>query len=265
MTEERPEFNVTPNTYKEFNGNFGEQMSALIAEGRTPMNIAQLAKRKLEVENFDMSGHYGSEKYRMEVVKECWARSEFYTGDAVVYFSTGEAKIVLDSSEIKRITPKWSGGPILLSDCSYEMIYGNNVYGFSWKNYPIDHSDTKNKQKILDNRVLRILHRHPDEVHEDYAIPGLHEEVVSGIFSKENKSSDYSPHVFISLNQYREPDKNSWRNAFIAPWVLDGRRDPLAFSMEDFDEGSYLIMGSYNFPKEGRLIGILDEREVENE
>ena len=105
--------NVPREEYREFYGRNIEQMSKLIADGRVPMNVAQLMQRRLDVRNFD------------KAVKN-YIDNHFDTGDAVVYHPDGRVKIVLDSQTLREITPespRVSGTLVLTSDV-YDSLQG---------------------------------------------------------------------------------------------------------------------------------------------
>ena len=91
--------------YKEFCGTNTEQMPKLIANGRIPMNVAQLMQRKLDAKNSDLD------------VKHSYLDNHFYMGDAVVYHPEGDVLIDLDSQRLREITPedRLNAGALLLS------------------------------------------------------------------------------------------------------------------------------------------------------
>ena len=80
-----PEKGTAPNT---------EQMPKLIAEGRIPMNVAQLMQRRIDVRNAEAD------------VKTAWMDNYFDTGDAVIYHPNGKIKVVCDSQHLREMTPQ---------------------------------------------------------------------------------------------------------------------------------------------------------------
>ena len=106
--------NATREAYQEFYGRNVEQMPKLIADGRVPMNTAQLMQRRLDVINSDAK------------VKSSYMDNYFDTGDAVVYHPDGRVKIVLDSETLREMTPdtRRVGGALLLTEDVYNALEG---------------------------------------------------------------------------------------------------------------------------------------------
>ena len=100
--------------YKEFYGKNVKQMPKLIADGRVPMNVAQLMQRRLCVINSD------------DEVKASYMDNFFDTGDAVVYHPDGRVKIVLDSQTLREMTPESerSNGALVLASDVYDTLEG---------------------------------------------------------------------------------------------------------------------------------------------
>ena len=105
--------NATREACREFYGQNVEQMLKLIADGRTPMNTAQLMQRRLDVRNSDD-------------VKSAYMDNYFDTGDAVVYHPDGRVKIVLDSQTLRDMTPESprSNGALILASEVYDPLQG---------------------------------------------------------------------------------------------------------------------------------------------
>jgi hypothetical protein len=108
--------------YKDFYGRNVDQMPNLIAEGRTPISVAGLMERKLEVRDA---------KYSPEV-RAAWHDNSFDTGDGILYHPDGKIKIVTDSQTLRGISSesKLSGGALVLPAGAYEAAEG---YEFSKK------------------------------------------------------------------------------------------------------------------------------------
>ena len=105
--------------FKEFYGKNVEQMPKLIAEGRTPMSVAQLMQRRLDVRGAS------------EDVKSAWMDNYFETGDAVVYHPDGRVKIVLDSQHLRDMTleSKIERGVLVLTRDAYDDLEGEEFEG----------------------------------------------------------------------------------------------------------------------------------------
>jgi len=106
--------NATPEAYKEFYGRNTEQMPKLIADGRVPMSVSGLMQRRLDVRNSD------------DKVKSAWMDNYFDTGDAVVYHPDGRVKIVLDSEDLRNMTPDTprNGGALIVTPEAYDALQG---------------------------------------------------------------------------------------------------------------------------------------------
>ncbi len=113
--------NAIPEAYKAFpkkgTAQNVEQMPKLIAEGRVPINVAQLMQRRLDVRN-------GPAK-----VKTNWMDNYFDMGDAVVYHPDGRIKIVLDSQTLREMTPKSqrNRGALVLTEDIYNILPGEEL------------------------------------------------------------------------------------------------------------------------------------------
>lgn len=98
-----------------YEGRPTEQMPALLADGRVPMNMSQIMQRRLDVRNFSYE------------VESSWRDNYFDTGDAVVYHPDNERfKVVLDSEDLRRMTPDTprNGGALKLTRDDYESLEG---------------------------------------------------------------------------------------------------------------------------------------------
>lgn len=114
--------------YKEFYGRNVDKMPELIAEGRIPMSVNGLMKRRLEV----------SDRARFsDEVRSAWMDNYFDTGDAVVYHPDGRVKIVLDAKPLREINPesKLNNGSLVLPDGMYEKLEGQEFTRDKLKKY----------------------------------------------------------------------------------------------------------------------------------
>ena len=100
--------------YKEFYGRSTEQMPRLIAEGRTPLSIAGLMRRRLEVLNSS------------DEVRNSFWDNYFDTGDGIAYHPDGRGKIVLDAQPLRELTPssQLRNGALILSPSVYDGLEG---------------------------------------------------------------------------------------------------------------------------------------------
>jgi hypothetical protein len=93
--------------HSEAYGNNAIQMQQLVANGRTPMSVAYLMQKRLDVRDIDDPE-----------VKSAWTDNYFDTGDGVVYHPEGtETLVVLDSEHLRNMnsqSPR-NGGALLFS------------------------------------------------------------------------------------------------------------------------------------------------------
>ncbi|MEK6917753.1 MAG: hypothetical protein AABW51_02290 [Nanoarchaeota archaeon] len=108
--------NESPVTYAEFYGRNVEQMPKLIADGRTPLSVSGLMKRRLELRKLPVNNE----------VRSSYVDNYFDTGDVVVYHPDGRIKIALDSKELRGINPQSQlrSGALVLPDGVYNTIQG---------------------------------------------------------------------------------------------------------------------------------------------
>ena len=178
-----PEKGTAPNT---------EQMPRLIAEGRIPMNAAQLMQRRIDLRNAEAD------------VKTAWMDNYFDTSDLKGQ-KGNEIKLVLTTYADGSITPlgkKYLGlinpdeelinGAVNLGvDGRYEGLQGEGVMVTKKSKLAAVVDSWLTEQQAKDSLFWRILNRHPDEVPKELAIPGLHEEVIPYIFSECKQRFDY--------------------------------------------------------------------------
>jgi len=91
-----------------------EQMPLLIADGRIPISTAVLMQRRLDVRNSD------------DKVQSAWMDNYFDTGDGVVYHPDGRVKIVLESEDLRNMTPDTpkNGGALIITPEAYDVLGG---------------------------------------------------------------------------------------------------------------------------------------------
>jgi hypothetical protein len=163
--------------YKEFYGKNTDKMPKLIAEGRTPLSVAGLERVRVEEDLF----------------------CDIYvdTGDGILDHPDGRAKIVLDAQPLRELTPesKLIKGALVIP--SYEEINGLELSKKELKKYA--NGKWLKKKEALDNKVHRILARHPDEVPKEIAEDkNLLKECVDRVYSyvKERFDSDVAMAVY---------------------------------------------------------------------
>ena len=109
--------NTSRDAYQEFYGRNTEKMQELVADGRVPISVAGLMQRRLDVRNSD------------DKVKSAWMDNYFDTGDAVVYHPDGRVKIVLDSEDLRNMTPDTprNGGALIVTPEAYDALQGEEL------------------------------------------------------------------------------------------------------------------------------------------
>jgi len=108
----------SPAFYGEFLGLYHKQMPQLIAEGRTPLTVADVMRRRLEVA--------GSND---PALRSAWLDNYFETSDAVVYHPTKRIKIVRDAQPLRAIQPQSEiyRGALSIDDALYCALAGPEV------------------------------------------------------------------------------------------------------------------------------------------
>ena len=137
--------NATREAYREFYGRSVEQMPKLIADGRVPMNVAQLMQRRLDVRNSDAD------------VKTFYMDNCFDTGDAVAYHPDGRIKIILDSQTLREMTPDTQrvDGALLLTEDVYNALQGEE-----FKKGKLGRTgDWLTREQVKTNPVWKVLAR----------------------------------------------------------------------------------------------------------
>lgn len=99
-------------TYREFSGQYVNTMPRLLAEGFTPLTVADIMRRRLDVASSNDP-----------VLRSAWLDNYFDTSDAVLYHPNGNIKIVRDAEPLLTIN----------THCDVRagaLVITNDVYGF---------------------------------------------------------------------------------------------------------------------------------------
>ena len=109
------ELNEPPVRYNEFFGRYQEQMPQLITAGRSPMTVADLMRRRLEVA--------GSND---PTLRSAWLDNYFDTSDAIVYHPSGKVKIVPDAPSLRECCAEseLTDGALRIDDAVYRSLAG---------------------------------------------------------------------------------------------------------------------------------------------
>lgn len=159
--------------YEAFEGRNIDAMPKLIKSGRVPLSVSGLMRRRLEVVN-------ASEK-----VRESWLNNYFDTGDGSARRKDGRLKIALDAQP-RELTPetKLVAGALPQSEKVYKQLFGVELTAEEVEKYT---GNSFTKQEVIDNRIWRVLARHPDEVPKELAYdPNLLKETVDLVFTTGN-------------------------------------------------------------------------------
>lgn len=111
--------------HKTFYGSDVGQMPLIIKEGRIPLNIAGLMRKRLEILDSD----------DQELVDYWWDNC-FDTGDAIIYHLNGNLKIVLNAEPMKYINPKskLKSGALIIPKRLYNKLDGEEFIRKKIKN-----------------------------------------------------------------------------------------------------------------------------------
>lgn len=204
--------NAPRDTYTEYYGRNTEQMPKLIADGRVPMNVAQLMQRRLDTRNSDAD------------VKSSYLDNWFDTGDAVLYHPDGRVKIVLDSQDLRNITPesKLRNGALILTEDIYNSLQGEefNEGKFGRVN------EWLSRNAVKSHPVWKALARNQ----------GLLNDYADYIFAegKQRFGNDEAMGIFPSSAQGSTPELRAWFVGRLVDWSYAYGRDNLDYVIGRF-------------------------------
>ncbi len=95
-----------------YTGPYNKQMERLIRDGGTPFSIADLIRKRINVQGEDND------------IKGLWWNNPFNSDDGIAYHPNGNIKIVLNAHPLKQIVPEstlWRNG-LILPDGIYETL-----------------------------------------------------------------------------------------------------------------------------------------------
>jgi len=180
--------NATREVYREFYDRNVGQMPKLIADGRVPMNVAQLMQRRLDVRNSDAD------------VKGSYLDNYFDTGDAVAYHPDGRIKIVLDSQTLRGINPesKLINGALVLTEDDYNALQGEELKKEKFGKI----NESLLRKEVKSHPVWKILAREQ----------ALLDDYVDYIFAegKQRFNYDTTMGIYLISAQGSTPDLRAW-------------------------------------------------------
>lgn len=171
--------------FKEFYGRNIEQMPELLKEGRTPLSIAGLMKRRLEVLTASKE------------VKGAWWTNYFDTGDAVIYHPDGRFKVVLNAAEpMKELNPqsKLINGALVLPEGLYDKLDGEIFTREEIGRYGIAEK-LLTKEEAKSNPIWKALAGGDQALLDSY---------VDAVFTKAKKQYGYDKNMRIWVSQPQE-------------------------------------------------------------
>ncbi len=174
--------------YKEFYGPIIRQMPKLIQEGRIPLSVKDLMKRRLEVLTSS------------EPVKSAYWDNYFGTADTIAYHPDGRVKLVLDSHDLRQVTPEsnLSLGALVLLEGSYEQLQGQE---FTREQLEKHTGKYLTKKQAKSNPIWQALAREK----------GLLEQYVDSVFSQAKSRFDYDENMGIYVSSPQEqPTLRNW-------------------------------------------------------
>jgi len=170
---------------EEFYGKNTEQMQKLLAEGRVPASIARIMQINLALRN-DNTG-----------VKELYLDRYYDTSDLKAQRGN-EIKLVLTTYADGSMVPSWrkylglinpdeklvGGGVNLGIDDRYDALQGPGVVVTNRGGLAKVIDAPLTKKQAMDSSFWKVAFRHQNNVPKEFAIPQLHEEAISYIFSE---------------------------------------------------------------------------------
>ena len=127
-----------------------EQMPLLIADGRVPVNLVYVMKRRLNPQLAD------------------WLSNGFDLGDGFVYHPDGRVKYSHDAQQLREVSEKSDlvDGALKLADGTYDTVQGIKLSKEDIAKYL---GKELSAQEAKENKLWRIAARHPDEVPKSIA------------------------------------------------------------------------------------------------
>ena len=216
------ELKVPTQVYKEFYGRNVDQMPLLIKEGRVPMSVSGLMKRRLEVENS-----------KDKDLRNYYLNNYFGTGDGLARHPDGRVKIVLDAKQLKELNPESEllllGGGLILTDGVYEALEGLE---FNTKDLDKYTGRPLKKGEVKDNPIWLALARGDQHLLDEYT---------DMIFAKAKIQFNYNENMGLYLLSVQE-------KSIMRSWFVRGLDS-------GSDAGGYLTLGGAI----GRLVGVAPE------
>ena len=184
------QLNEPVQVYKEFYGRNVDQMPKLVGEGRAPLSVAGLMKRRLEVVDSPFEG-----------LESAWIYNYFDTGDAIYRHNEGRCKVVLDDKALRSLNPKSKllNGGLALTEKAYDQGEGNV---FSEKDLEKYTGRALKITEVQDNPIWLDLARGDQHLLKEYA---------AMIFAKAKKTYGYNENMGLYLPSTQEqPIMRSW-------------------------------------------------------
>ena len=188
-------------------------MPNLIADERVPASVAQVMRGRLE-------GDLLLSRYHN-------------TGDAVIYYPDGSAKLVWDSRDLRGLCEEslLSNGALVLSDRrTRRAIDGPILTREEMAAYTCYH---QSKSAVLESPVWRWLAREDLDLLYAYA---------NVIFSRVKERYDLDEAMAVFAGDYPQshvPVLRSWRLGYIGDF--GGRSEAFGYHRLDKDDGDYLV------------------------
>ncbi|MBU1202393.1 MAG: hypothetical protein KJ583_07725 [Nanoarchaeota archaeon] len=215
------ELNEPRKVYKEFYGRNIDKMPELIEQGFSPLSMAQVMQRRLDV--------LGS----TPEVKDAWWMNYFDTGDGIAYDRSGNIKIEYDSPTMRSLNPESklkSGALVLADDDAFEKIQGPEFTSKDIAKYKFNES--LRESDVNEHPFWMALARGDKVLLKEYA----HQ-----VFKKAKETQGYDKNMGVYLSSFREvPNMRLW---------LLGR-----LNNNGSGNGNYNV--DYN---DGRLVGVAPE------
>ena len=136
-------------------GSFLEQMPSLLKEGKKPISVVQGMRKRLEVLNDS------------EIIRVSWWDYGFWTGDSIAVNSNGEVKFILDSEQLRNVSPSTklsTNGCIILEDKLYDHLKGER---FSAKKANKYGNELLTKREAKSNPFWKLLSRNDQKTLND--------------------------------------------------------------------------------------------------
>jgi len=193
--------------YKEFPGSIHKEMPKLIEEGRTPITIAEVMERRLEL--FNIKFPNAAERFIMW----SWYDNYITTGDGIFYHPNGNFKVVLNAQPLRELNPNsnFFKNKLLLGEDKYSSIdIYNSLNGPEFNRNNLKLNSHLTEDEVINHPIWRALV-------EDKNLLKEYANATFRLGKEKNKNNyDIMMGIYISTPLKNNVTGNSWVINYVA-------------------------------------------------